>query len=416
MIKKLLSNKILKNGVWLYFLQIFNTILPLLTLPYITRVLSVSQYGVFSIVLNLVVYLQVIVEYGFDMSATRKVALMAKDKSVNNYSEIFTSVLLSRLVLLILTFVALVGYLLLVDSEAIQKFALLIMFLSVVGSFLQQNWLFQGLQEMKYISIINIMARTISVVFIFTFVKNPSHLLLYCFLYSISPVISGVLGIFIAKQTFKVKIVRLSVSKIILELKDGWYVFTTSLSGKIFGAIGITFLGIFSEKEIVGIYSAIQKIPSMLLLVWMPIGQVLYPIVSEKMKESFIEGKNFVYKARRIIMPFFIAIVILVSILAKDIVSLAFGMEYELYSYWIIPLLLWMLMAINNNFLGIQILLGSGKDKEYSECFQIGVVATILVNFLLIYFFGGDGASLAPLISEIILSILLIRKIKKIKI
>lgn len=82
---------------------------------------------------------------------------------------------------------------------------------------------------------------------------------MYCFLYSISPIISGVLGIIIAKRNFGIKLVKLTLSKLIIELKDGWYVFTTSLSGKIFGAIGITFLGIFSEEDIVGTYSAIQK-------------------------------------------------------------------------------------------------------------------------------------------------------------
>ena len=413
-IKKILSNKILKNGVWLYFLQIFNTVLPLITLPYITRVLSVSQYGVFSIALNLVVYLQVIVEYGFDMSATRKVSLMNDNNDVKKYNEIFTSVLLSRLLLLLVSFGIVLVYILLNGGNQIQNLALLMLFLSVVGSFLQQNWLFQGLQEMKYISIVNMISRTISVILIFTLVKKPSDLLLYCFLYSISPIISGVLGIIIAKRNFDIKLVKLTLSKLIIELKDGWYVFTTSLSGKIFGAIGITFLGIFSEEEIVGTYSAIQKIPSMLLLMWMPIGQVLYPIVSRKMKNSFDEGKNFVYKSRRIIMPFFIIIVILISIFSKDIVSLAFGEQYIEYSYWIIPLSMWMIFAINNNFLGIQILLGSGKDKEYSQCFQIGVVFTIILNFIFIYFFQGNGASWAPLISEVLLSIMLIRKIKKI--
>lgn len=413
-IEKILSNKILKNGVWLYFLQIFNTVLPLITLPYITRVLSVSQYGVFSIALNLVVYLQVIVEYGFDMSATRKVSLMNDNNDVKKYNEIFTSVLLSRLLLLLVSFGIVLVYILLNGGNQIQNLALLMLFLSVVGSFLQQNWLFQGLQEMKYISIVNMISRTISVILIFTLVKKPSDLLLYCFLYSISPIISGVLGIIIAKRNFDIKLVKLTLSKLIIELKDGWYVFTTSLSGKIFGAIGITFLGIFSEEEIVGTYSAIQKIPSMLLLMWMPIGQVLYPIVSRKMKNSFDEGKHFVYKSRRIIMPFFIIIVILISIFSKDIVSLAFGEQYIEYSYWIIPLSMWMIFAINNNFLGIQILLGSGKDKEYSQCFQIGVVFTIILNFIFIYFFQGNGASWAPLISEVLLSIMLIRKIKKI--
>lgn len=75
------KKKYVKNGIWLYGLQFFNTVLPLVTLPYITRVLGTANYGTFSVVLNFVSYLQVAVEYGFALSATREVALISVDKS-----------------------------------------------------------------------------------------------------------------------------------------------------------------------------------------------------------------------------------------------------------------------------------------------------------------------------------------------
>ena len=87
-----------KNGVWMYLLQFFNAIVPMLTIPYITRILGAAQYGVFSMALNIVTYLQVVVEYGFGMSATRKVALFERE----NIDRLFTAVLFSRIFLLIL--------------------------------------------------------------------------------------------------------------------------------------------------------------------------------------------------------------------------------------------------------------------------------------------------------------------------
>lgn len=63
----MLGTKLFQNGMWLFILQIFNTVVPLLTLPYITRVLGTSNYGVFSLSLNWVTYFQVIVEYGFGL-------------------------------------------------------------------------------------------------------------------------------------------------------------------------------------------------------------------------------------------------------------------------------------------------------------------------------------------------------------
>ena len=115
-------------------------------------------------------------------------------------------------------------------------------------------------------------------------------------------------------------------------------------------------------------------------------------------------------------MPIFILFALLIGIFGKFIVGLLFGSEYSPYYYWLWPLLGWLIVSIDNNFLGIQILIGSGHDKEYGRAFWIGVLFTVIVNFVFIRFEEGNGAAIAPLISEIILNCLLrcnIRLIKK---
>ncbi|MDA8226462.1 MAG: flippase [Desulfitobacterium hafniense] len=414
-INYLVKKTSVKNGLWMYYLQIFNTIVPLLTLPYITRILGTAGYGEFSIAINIIGYLQVVVEYGFGMSATRKVALSSKSKDEIN--KIYSGVLLSRLLLLALCFLFLIGYLIAHIRSTEQYLSLAILFISLFGSSVQQNWLFQGMQEMKYISIVNIISRIISVILIFTTVKSQDDLLLYCFLYAVSTFLSGFLGLLFAKIKYKIHFVKTDFADVIAELKKGWHVFTTQLSSKVFGSIGITFLGMFSiDSTTVGIYSAIQKIPSIMVLAWVPISQIMYPISSKKMQSSFLDGKHFIYRLRRLFLPLFSLVAILIAVFSKRVVTIAFGTEYAEYYYWIIPLLLWLIVSINNNFWGIQILLGSGHDKEYSRCFQLGIVYTIIFNLSLIYFFGGLGASLAPLFSECILGFALRIEIRKIEI
>ena len=198
-IKSILEKKSVKNGAWMYLLQIFNTIVPLLTLPYITRILGASQYGMFSIAINIITYFQVIVEYGFGMSATRKVVLA--NGVPKNLNYIFTSVLYSRCILVTVCFILTGIYTILNIENINQCMCLLVLMVALFGNCIQLNWLFQGLQQMQYISIINIIARTISVILIFIFVNTPDDLLLYCFLYSVSPFVSGLLGLFVAKRT-----------------------------------------------------------------------------------------------------------------------------------------------------------------------------------------------------------------------
>lgn len=407
------KKKAFSNGIWMYLLEIFNTIVPLLTLPYITRILGASQYGVFSIAINILGYFQVIVSYGFGMSATREIAL--SDKSNKKINRIFSTVFFSRFILLGFCVLASVVYALSLKSALIQVQCLIILLSSLIGSCLQLNWLFQGMQQMQYISIISMVSRTISVALIFMLVKSPDDLLTYCFLYSVSPIINGFLGIIIARVKFQIRFVYISKQDIIQELKKGWYVFTTQLSSKVFGAIGITFLGIFATKTEVGIYSAIQKIPNMMMLAWTPITQILYPISSKKLGVSFKQGRVFIKKIQKIIIPIFALGTLAIGILSKVIVYFAFGVEYAEHYYWILPLLVWFVLGIYNNFQGVQTLLGGGYDKEYSKCFQISVFCTIALNFVLIYFFKGTGACIAPALSEIILGFMLHRVVRKLE-
>lgn len=412
-LKKIASNNIIKNGFWMYLMQIFNTVIPLLTLPYITRILGASQYGVFSIALNFLTYFQVIVEYGFGMSATRKIALSNKEKATIN--KTFTTVLISRFGLFILCCAFTLIYFLLSNTDSEECVCLVILMVALLGNCMQLNWFFQGMQQMQFISIISIVSRSVSVALTFLFVKTSDDLMLYCLLYAIAPFINGALGVFIAHTKYGLRLISVKMSEIIAELKEGWYVFTTQLSAKVFGAIGITFLGMFATSSEVGIYSAINKIPNMIILAWTPIAQIMYPISSKKMKESFLDGRKFVKKMQLIIIPLAVLGALFIIAFSKPVIRIAFGNEYANFSYWIVPMLAWLVVAINNNFLGIQTLLGSGYDKEYSSCFQIGVICTILLNLILIYFFKGDGASIAPFLSESILGILLYIKIKKIE-
>ena len=148
--KVFLGKASVKNGIWMYFLQFFNAVIPLMTLPYITRILGAEQYGIFSIALNIVTYLQVLVEYGFGMSATRKIALAEK----KDLSKLFSSVLYARSFLLFVSLMISLSYNFVHKSNTQLTISLVILLICLLGYSVQMDWVFQGKQEMKYISIV----------------------------------------------------------------------------------------------------------------------------------------------------------------------------------------------------------------------------------------------------------------------
>ena len=332
--------------MWLYSLQFFNTIIPLVTIPYITRILGASQYGVFSIQLNIVAYLQVVVEYGFALSATRKVTLM---KENNDLSGLFSRVTYSRGGLFLLVFMCTIAYTSISQQTPEENYCLMVLAISLIAYCFQQNWIFQGKQDMRFISITNIIARTVTTVLIFVFVKTSSDLIIYCILYSIAPLIANIIGTMVAIKKYSIKLVMVKIPELWIELKDGFYVFTTQLSSKVFSSIGITFLGFFASESLVGVYSALYKIPYVLLMLWSPISQVMYPIMSRKITEKFSDGIVFIRKIKYITLIIFGMCAFLISLCSHTIVMIFFGKEYMEFWYIVIPLLLWVLIGINNN-------------------------------------------------------------------
>lgn len=403
---KLLKNsKILQNVSWLFVLQIFNTIIPMLTLPYITRILQPTKYGDFSAALNIITYLQVIVEFGFELNGARKVALIENNSDM---SKIFNEIFFSRILLFFLSLFILITLTALGYFNKTTFACSIILLIMVIGTIIQPNWIFQGKEDMKFITYTNVIGRLISITLIFMFVNDSNDIFIYCILYSLNIFVSNLIGFILALKKYKIIISIPHLSKIINALKNSWYLFISSAMGKVFSNLGITVLTAFTTSYYVGIYAAIQKIPNILILLFTPIGQAIFPYTSKKFNSSYIEGFNFVKKVCIIVIIPFIILGILIICLQKMIVSILFGNEYVAYSTLIIPLCIWLILSILNNFLGIQMLVGAGYQKEYSKAFQFSLIVIILSNFILGKFIGLYGVAWATMISELSLSIILL--------
>ena len=129
-IKDLLNTKLFKNGFWLFILQVFNTVVPLVTLPYITRVLGTENYGIFSIALNWITYFQVIVEYGFGFTGARKVSIQS-DKDIQ---PLYSRIISARLLLLLLSYLAMNVFSVITQISRERYISMNILFLVIIGS------------------------------------------------------------------------------------------------------------------------------------------------------------------------------------------------------------------------------------------------------------------------------------------
>lgn len=393
-----------KNVGWLLALQAVNIVLPFVTVPYVTRVFGAESYGVFSISLNWVTYFQLVVEYGFNLSATKKVVEISDKEKLN---RLVSAVVFARLGLVALCFLVMMflGAMSLATGD--QLACMLVLFSMLFGVAIQLNWLFQGLQDMKFITIATAAARGLSVLLIFLLINDSDQLILYSFLYSVTFLFSGVFTHLFAWKRYGVRMGFVSFQQIAIELRDGMPIFLSSAAGKIIGSLGVTVLGAFQSSAIVGSYAAILKIPQMASLMFTPIGQALYPRVNEERLKSRKSAARLVFTFGVPVLTVFAAGLMLAVVFREQVVGLLFGTEYLMCSDSLIPLALWVLFGIANNFLGVQLLIPFGYQRLYSILMVADTIVALILNVVLGYSLGATGVAIAIAVSEALLTFVL---------
>ena len=386
-------------------LQTFNMIIPLLTIPYVTRILGPEGYGQFSIALTWILYFQVIVEYGFELTGARAVASNNDKNAIENK---ISGILTARLYLLLFSFVAMVIVWWLSGLPLYTLICMLLLFTMVVGTTLSLTWVFQGMQKLQFITIINVIARTISVILIFLFVKHPEHIYRYCLFYAVTFLISGLFGCYVCNYKLNLKFHIAKFSHAVQELKFGWYLFISAAMICIFSNIGITFLTYSVTEGEIGAYSAIHKISYIMNILFVAVSKSIYPYISKSFSISENEGLKKIRQILKPVMIFFLLLGVILVLFQNLIVSLVFGNEYVAYSYLILPFVLQIIFAVANNFIGIQSLVANGHQKEYSMAITLGMLAIVTFNFLLINMYGISGAAYASVLAEAFLTLILL--------
>ncbi|MZI95815.1 oligosaccharide flippase family protein, partial [Vibrio sp. CAIM 722] len=152
------ENKVLfSNILSLGSLQIFSYILPLITVPYIVRVLGPEYYGMIAFCSAVTGYWLLITDYGFSLTATKEVSLCRDNK--RDLRKLYSTVLCAKMILCLFCFILLVIMIQVFTKININKDIYFILFGQVIGQVLFPVWLFQGLEKMKYITILNIISR-----------------------------------------------------------------------------------------------------------------------------------------------------------------------------------------------------------------------------------------------------------------
>lgn len=403
--------KLIKNFASLFILQGLNYILPLITIPYLTRVLGPTNYGKTIFATSIITFFQVFIDYGFNLSATRNISINSNNKL--KVSEIFSNVIFIKIIFSLMGFILLIILTFNIARFKEENLLYYFTYLGIFGNALFPIWLFQGLEEMSYITKLNILLKTLSTFAIFLFIHNEKDYLYLPLINSIILILIGIYSLFFISKKLNIKFSNPNFTKIKSELKDGWYIFITTFFSNILANIGNFFIGLFLGDTAVGYYGAINKITKTIISMFNPVITAIYPFLTQIMKKKKAEGIKELINIGRIIMFFAIIISVLTYIFSNMLIIFLCGEEYLLYSKILKIESIWIVFSILNNLIGIQFLINMGKGKEYSKCFLTSGIIMLILSFSLMKYLGVYTTSISMLISEILLTFLMVILIKR---
>lgn len=279
------KKRLLENFLSLSVLQIFSYILPLITLPYLVRVLGVDRYGLVIFAQSIIVFFNIIVDYGFSLSATREIAVNRENKE--KVTEIYSSVMIIKVFLLVLSFFVFCLAISTFDRFSSDANLYLMTFLMVVGQALFPIWYFQGMERMKYITFINLISRIVFAVAIFLFVHQESDYMLVPFLNGMGACIGSICSLLILKSVFKQSFKWQSYKVIASHFKDSTRFFLSRIAVSIYTSANAVIIGLFTNNTMVGYYSIAEKIYGAIQALYGPINQALYPYVAKERNVTF---------------------------------------------------------------------------------------------------------------------------------
>lgn len=393
------KKRLFSNFVSLAVLQGANYILPLITFPYLVRVLGVEKFGLLAFATATVTYFQILTDYGFNLSATRDISIHRENKE--KVQEIFSSVMVIKFGLLILSFILLIILVFSFDKFRKDWEIFVLSFGMVVGQVLFPVWFFQGMEKMKYITILNIFAKLLFTVAIFVFVKEQADYWKVPLLNSLGFILAGVLALWIIFRDFKIGFIIPSKSSIKQQLIEGWHIFISTVAISLYTISNAFILGLFTNSTIVGYYSAAEKIIKAVQGLLGPVSQTIYPYVSRLVNQSKGTAIMFIKKITILIGSITFILSLGIFIFANLIVKILFGNQY-IESVIILRIMSFLpfIIALSNIF-GIQTMLTFGYKKAFSRILILASVMNVILSIILIPIYQANGTAFSVLSSEI---------------
>lgn len=387
-----------KNYLYNLIYQILTMIFPLITTPYVSRVLGAENIGIYSYTFSIITYFVVLGNLGIALYGQREIAYL--QDNIKERSKVFWEIVITKLVTTTISTI-LFYFSFIRGTEYSLYYKILALYL--LSTAIEIVWFFQGLEEFKKTVTRNIIVRLLCLASIFIFIKSEQDLWKYVLIYSLSEVLGNItLWVYVPKYVTKVKLKELNIKR---HFKPTFELFIPQISLQIYNMIDRTMLGwAIQEKNEVGYYEQAQKIIRLLIAIVTSLGTVLAPRMANIFaQKDYNQMKEYMKKSLKFTYCLSIPMIAGIFLISNEFVPMFFGNGYEKVSILLKIISPIVLLTGLTNVIGNQYLLPTKKERIYTKSIIIGTLVNIILNYIFIPYGKAIAASITTIIGQVII-------------
>lgn len=395
-------NVLRRNIASLGLLQFARFVLPLLTVPYLVRVLGPANYGRLGFAQAFIQYFIILTDYGFNLSATRAVAQIKEDREA--LSRLVSAVILVKAMLMLIGLAAMVVVVATVPRFEHDWLLYGLAYLSVLGNVLFPVWLFQGLERMQHITVFGTLARLVATIGIFMLVRRASDFPLAAGIQASGSLLAGMMALVFLTRISPLRLHWPGFAELRRVTADGWHIFISTTGVNLYTTSTVVILGLLTSPTAVGYYTGAQKIINAVQGLLTPVSEAVYPHIAALTVRSREAALEFIAKLLKFQGAATGAVSLLLFALATPVVTILLGQQF-IPSIGVVRWLAFLPFIVGvSNVFGVQTMLNFDMKREFSRILLRSGLVSLVSVVPLAHWFGANGAAASVLATEVVVT------------
>lgn len=394
-----MAKRLRVNVIFSFLNSLITLLFPLITYPYVSRILGPVEMGAYNIAFSVMSYFLLFANLGIPIYAVRAVAKVRNDE--NEMRKVCSSIVLLHALSTFTVFAVYISYVCIAPNMQSRFWVNFITGFHIVGIFLNVEWFYQGREEFSSITIKNFIVKIISLVLIFVLIRDENDIIIYAAIMIFSVVGYGIFNFIHFLRVCKISFKGMELKSVLKPVLTAFALYAASRLANGLDVIMIDCLLGDSAEYVAGQYGVATKLVNVIIDLLLVVCTVLLPRMSMEIQNGNIEGaKKLSQIVQECMVVFVLPATVGLAFVSKELTLSFFGNAYAPAINTMIVMSFNSFLAVFTNFLGVQIIYAYGKDWFTTISILSGAIVNVVCNLFLIPMYEQLGAAVATIISN----------------